>query len=79
MGVTDQKLLDHLCTFYILQKNVALFMLDAMENFDHGRERWSWFCLFEWQQAKDDLDKHWRKFKHYFPEAIGLKEGVKYD
>jgi hypothetical protein len=79
MGVTDKELLDRLVTFYLLQKEVALFMLDAMENFDHGRERWSWFLLFEWQQAKDDLEQHWVKFKHHFPEAIGLKEGVRYD
>lgn len=77
--MTDIQLLDRLATFYLLQKEVALLMMDAMNMFAVGNELHTWYHLFEWQQAKDDLEKHWGKFKHHFPEAIGLKEGVQYD
>jgi hypothetical protein len=77
--MTDYQLLDRLVTFYILQKQVALLMMDAMHMFEMENDFLSWYHLLEWQLAKDDLDEHWAKFKHHFPQAIGLKEGVKYE
>ena len=77
--MTDQQLLDRLATFYLLQKEVALLMMDAMHMFDRKLEVHTWYHLFEWQLAKDDRDACWAKFVDYFPEAIGLKEGVKYE
>ena len=77
--MTDQQLLAHLGHFYGLQRDVALMMADAMYMFDRNYEVHAWHCLFEWQLAKDAREEHWTTFKHYFPEAIGLKEGVKYD
>ena len=77
--MTDHQLLDRLATFYLLQKEVALLMMDAMNMFELENEFLTWYHLLEWQLAKDNLDEHWAKFKHHFPEAIGLKEGVKYE
>ena len=77
--MTDFQLLDRLVTFYILQKQVALLMMDAMHMFELENEFLSWYHLLEWQLAKDEKDQHWEKFKHHLPQAIGLKEGVKYE
>jgi len=77
--MTDRQLLALLCNFYEVQKHVALYMMDAIYMFEKGQETPTWYALFEWCEAKDEREEYWGRFKHHYPDAIALKEGVSYD
>jgi hypothetical protein len=77
--MTDKQLLELLCDFYQVQQQVALHMMEAIDMFDQGKEVPSWYCLICWCEARDLREEFWKKFKHYYPDAMALKEGVIYD
>jgi hypothetical protein len=77
--MTDKQLLDRLCDFFSLQQHVVLSMMEAIDMFDQGKEVPSWYCLLRWCEAKDEREEYWGRFKHYYPDAMALKEGVSYD
>lgn len=58
------------------QRNVALFMIWAIEYFDRGREDMSWSYLFEWEETKDKRDAIWRKLQDRYFDALMAREGV---
>ena len=73
--MTDIKLLHLLNDYYNAQRNVVTYLLWAMEDFERGREHYSWDNLLAWCEAKDARDKLLSKFKHHHPRAVMLKEG----
>ena len=77
--MTDKQMLELLVNFYQVQKEVVLYMLDAIDMFERGRDIPMWYALFEWCEAKDEREEYWGRFKHHYPDAIALKEGVSYD
>jgi len=77
--MTDRQLLALLCNFYEVQKHVALYMMDAIYMFDRGHEIPTWYALFQWCEARDEREEYWGRFKHHYPDAMALKEGVIYD
>jgi hypothetical protein len=77
--MNDKQLLDRLCDFFSLQQHIVLSMLDAIEMFERGRDINMWCALFQWCEARDAREECWGRFKHYYPDAIALKEGVSYD
>ena len=77
--MTNKQLLELLCDFYQVQKEVVLSMLDAIDMFERGREIPMWYALFQWCEDRDLREEYWGEFKHYYPDAMALKEGVSYD
>lgn len=77
--MTDIKLLTLLNDLYTANKNVVLSMLWSMEDFERGREQQSWYWLLNWCESKDDRAEIWQRLKPHYPEALMLKEGVRYD
>ena len=77
--MTDRQMLHRLCDFFSLQQHVVLSMLDAIDMFERGREIPMWYALFQWCEAKDEREEYWGRFKHHYPDAMALKEGVSYD
>lgn len=77
--MTDRQLLALLCNFYEVQKHVVLNMMDAIYMFDKSQETPTWYALFQWCEAKDVREEYWDRFKHQYPDAMALKEGVSYD
>ena len=77
--MNDKQLLDRLCDFFSLQQHIVLSMLDAIEMFERGRDINMWCALFQWCEARDAREECLVGFKHYYPDAIALKEGVSYD
>ena len=73
--MTDIKLLDLLNDYYTAQRNVVTYLLWAMEDFERGREHYSWDNLLDWCEAKDARKDLWNKFKQKYPLALMLKEG----
>ena len=76
--MNDKQLLDRLCDFFSLQQHIVLSMLDAIDMFERGRDINMWCALFQWCDARDERDAYWGRFKHHYPDAIALKEGVSY-
>ena len=76
--MNDKQLLDRLCDFFSLQQHIVLSMLDAIDMFERGRDIPMWYALFQWCEARDERDAYWGRFKHHYPDAIALKEGVSY-
>ena len=58
------------------QRDVAFFMIRAIEEFDRGREDVSWSYLFEWEEAKEYRTEFWRRLQDHYPRALCIKEGV---
>ena len=77
--MTDRQLLALLCDFYRAQIDVAIQMSDAVYMFERGREIPMWYALFQWCEARDEREEYWGRFKHHYPDAMALKEGVSYD
>jgi len=77
--MTDRQLLALLCDFYQVQKEVVLSMLDAIDMFERGRDIPMWYALFQWCEARDEREDFWKRFKHYYPDAMALKEGRSFD
>lgn len=77
--MTDIKLLTLLNDYYTAQKNVVTCMLCAMEAFEDKEMVWMWEALFDWCEAKDRRAELWKQFKHDYPRAMMLKEGLSHD
>ena len=77
--MTDKQMLGLLVDFYQVQKQVVLYMMDAIHVFERGQEIPTWYALFQWCEARDERDAYWDEFRHYYPDAMALKEGVGYD
>ena len=76
--MTDAELLWLIRRYYAEQSDVALCMIGAMNYFESGKEQISFAYLFDWCEAKDRRDELWEQFKHQYPRAVMLKEGVSY-
>jgi hypothetical protein len=77
--MTDRQMLDLLVNFYQVQKHVVIYMMEAMYMFEQGKDESCWYCLLRWCEARDERDAYWDEFKHHYPDAIALKEGVSYE
>ena len=77
--MTDRQLLDLLVDFYHQQQLVVLHMVEAIDMFEKRAEEAHWYCLLRWCEAKDEREECFDRFKHHYPDAIALKEGVSYD
>ncbi len=77
--MTDRQMLDELLGMYHANIRVTASMLDAILMFERGVEESCWYCLLRWCEAKDEREEYWGRFKHHYPDAIALKEGVSYD
>lgn len=73
--MTDIKFLALLNDYYNAQRYVILHMMWAMDEFERGREHYSWCELLDWCEAKDERDELWKRFKDDYPRAMMLKEG----
>jgi hypothetical protein len=54
-------------------------MANARFRFNLGNDREVWDNLFHWCLARDRSEELLDKFKHQYPQAIALKQGVSYD
>jgi len=77
--MTDQQMLAVLINMYQSQIAVAQAMMYAISKFNQKDDEWAWYALFSWCRYKDIRDAHWARFKHHYPDAMSLKEGVSYD
>ncbi len=77
--MTDRQMLGLLVDFYRAQMDVAIQMSNVLYMFERGQEIPTWYALFQWCEAKDEREEFWSEFKHHYPDAIALKEGVSYD
>lgn len=73
--MTDIKRLECLRAFLAAQRNVATYMLWAMEDLEKGKDQHSYANLFLWCQARDDRAEVWRRLKNEYQTATMLKEG----
>lgn len=73
--MTDIQVLTLLTKYYAASRDVALFVLWAMEDFEKGKEQHSFANLFLWCEAKDEREALWKRFKSDYPRAMMLKEG----
>lgn len=71
----DKKLLTLLEDYYYAQRDVVLYLVWAMDDFDKGRDHHSWNNLLAWCEAKDRRNELWGRFKGDYPRALKLKEG----
>ena len=76
--MTDQQMLAVLINMYQSQIAVAQAMMYAISTFNKADDEWAWYALLSWCRYKDIRDAHWAEFKHHYPEAMSLKEGVSY-
>ena len=77
--MTDQTLLCLLADFYASHIRMCQFMANARFRFNLGNDREVWDNLFQWCLARDRSEEILDKFKHYYPQAVALKQGVSYD
>ena len=76
--MTDRQMLGLLVDFYRAQIAVAQAMMYAISKFNQKDDEWAWYALFSWCMYKDIRDAQWARFKHHYPDAMALKEGVSY-
>jgi hypothetical protein len=77
--MTDRQMLGLLVDFYRAQMDVAIQMSNALYMSECGQEIPMWYSLFQWCEARDEREEFWKKFKHYYPDAMALKEGRSFD
>lgn len=77
--MTDRQMLALLVDFYQVQKQVVIYMMEAVYVFEQDKDEACWYCLLRWCEARDERDAYWDEFKHYYPDAMALKEGVSYE
>ena len=77
--MTDQQMLSVLISMYQSQIAVAQAMMYAISKFNYRDDELAWYALFSWCRYKDIRDAHLARFKHHYPDAIALKEGVSYE